>query len=86
MITFKEEGIASISQDIASVSSLPLESDSLAYFSNGTKVLFREGRIFIGDLLKIYDVETERFLENKTMPFVAWDIEWFNSGGYVFAF
>lgn len=36
--------------------------------------------------LKIYDVETGRFLENKTMPFVAWDVECLNNGGYVFAF
>lgn len=136
VITFKEEGIASISQDIDSVSYLPLESDSLAYFSNGTKVVFREGKIFIGDLFqhkivvysdagkflftlnsrgraaseyleiksfcvtdheiaiidngnhffKTYDVETGRFLENKAMPFVAWDVEWLDNGGYVFAF
>ena len=52
VITFKEEGIASISQDIDSVSYLPLESDSLAYFSNGTKVVFREGKIFVGDLFQ----------------------------------
>ena len=136
VITFKEEGIASISQDIDSVSYLPLESDSLAYFSNGTKVVFREGKIFVGDLFqhkivvysdagkflftlnsrgraaneyleiksfcvtdheiaiidnynhffKIYDVETGRFLMNKKMPFVAWDVEGLDRGGYVFAF
>ncbi|MEG1586037.1 MAG: 6-bladed beta-propeller, partial [Bacteroidales bacterium] len=34
----------------------------------------------------IYDVATGGFLENKTMPFVAWDVEWLNNGGYVFAF
>ncbi len=136
VITFKEEGIASISQNIASVSYLPLESDSLAYFSNGTKVVFREGKIFIGDLFehkivvysdagkflftlnsrgraaneyleiksfcvtdheiaiidngnhlfKTYDVETGRFLMNKKMPFMAWDVEGLDRGGYVFAF
>ena len=52
VITFKEEGIVSISRDIDSVSYLPLVSDSLAYFSDGTKVVFREGKIFIGDLFQ----------------------------------
>ena len=36
--------------------------------------------------LKIYDIETGRFVENKTMPFVAWDVEWLKNEGYVFAF
>lgn len=40
----------------------------------------------INHLLKIYDVKTGRFLVNKTMPFVAWDVEGLNNGGYVFAF
>jgi len=36
--------------------------------------------------LKIYDVETGRFLGNKSMPFVAWDVEYLDNGEYVFAF
>lgn len=136
IITFDYECKASISQDIDSVSYLPLESDPTALFSNSSKVVFRDDKIFIGDFflhkivvynssgqflyainnrgratneyleiksfcvtdheiaiidnynhfLKIYDVETGRFLMNKKMPFVAWDVEWLNNGGYVFAF
>lgn len=136
VITFDYECEESVSKDIDSVVYFPLASDLLAYFSNGTKVVFRGGKIFIGDFflhkivvynnsgqflyalnnrgravneyleirnfcvtdheiaiidnynhfLKMYDVETGRFLENKTMPFVAWDVEWLNNGGYVFAY
>ena len=34
-------------------------------------------------LFKIYDAETGRFLMNKKMPFVAWDVEGLDRGGYV---
>ena len=136
VITFNYECEEAISKDIDSVVYSPLESDPMALYSNSSKVVFRDDKMFIGDfflhkivvynnsgqflysinnrgravneylemksfcvtdrviaiidninhLLKIYDVETGRFLENKTMPFVAWDIEWLNNGGYVFAF
>lgn len=136
MITFDYECDAAISKDIDSVIYSPLELDSLSLYSNNSKVVFRGGKIFIGDfflhkivvyndfgqflytinskgratneyleiksfcvtddeiaiidnanhLLKIYDVETGRFIENKRMPFVAWDVEWLEGGGYIFAF
>lgn len=136
VITFNKEHMESIAKDIDSVVYFPLESTQMALFSNSSKVVFRDEKIFIGDFflhkiivydntgqflyalnnrgraaneylemksfcvtdheiaiidnsnhfLKIYDVETGRFLMNKKMPFVAWDVEWLNNGGYVFAF
>lgn len=136
VITFNYECEESISKDIDSVAYFPLESNPMALFSNSSKVVFRDDKIFIGDFflhkivvysnagqflyalnsrgratneyleiknfcvtdheiaiidnfnhfLKMYDVETGHFLENKTMPIVAWDVEWLDNGGYVFAF
>lgn len=136
VITFNDEGMESMAKDIDSVVYSPLELNEKGYFSHGTKVVFRDGKVFIGDFIqnkivvyrntgeflytmdsrgraaneyleirsfcvtdheiaiidnynhffKIYDVETGRFLMNKKMPFVAWDVEWLDRGGYVFAF
>ncbi|MCM1032109.1 MAG: 6-bladed beta-propeller [Oscillibacter sp.] len=136
VIEFNDERMESITKDIDSVVYLPLESNQMALYSNASKVVFRGGKIFIGDFflhkivvysntgqflytlsnrgratneylemksfcitnheiaiidnsnhfLKTYDVETGRFLENKSMPFVAWDVEWLDNGEYAFAF
>lgn len=136
VITFNDEGMESMAKDIDSVVYSPLELNEKGYFSHGTKVVFRDGKVFIGDFiqnkivvyrntgeflyalsnqgratneylemksfcvtdheiaiidignyfLKIYDVETGRFLMNKKMPFMAWDVESLHNGGYVFAF
>lgn len=135
-IKFDVEQMSSLSQDIDTVEYLPLEFNEKGLYSNSSKVVFRNGKIFIGDFvlnkiavydymgkflyvinsrgraaneyleiksfcvteheiaiidnvnhhLKLYDVESGCFIENKNMPFVAWDVEWLVNDGFVFAF
>lgn len=136
IITFDLDDMKTLSEDIDSVQYLSLEDNQKTHYSNNSKVIFQNQKIFIGDFiqhkvivynnkgqflytidnkgrasneyleiksfcvtdnelviidnfnhfLKIYDVETGHFLENKVMPFVAWDVEWTDNDEFIFAF
>ena len=53
VITFAYECDESISKDIDSVIYFPLESNPMALFSNSSKVVFRNNKVFIGDFFCI---------------------------------